>query len=101
MLNKTEYAFPTLFIPRQKSQASVSSNIADDVAIPDAMQADFSLADTISAIDRQYEDGPGAKDDVFDDVLPQAAEGMGSGINLPISFFFFILKQVRLQPENL
>ena len=43
------------------------------------MQADFSLADTISAIDRQYEDGHGPKDEVYDDVLPQAAEGMGSG----------------------
>ena len=58
----------------------MSSNLADDVAIPDAVQADYSLADTFSAFDKQYAEGNAPADGEYDDILPQAAEGMGSGM---------------------
>ncbi|XP_072173812.1 testis-expressed protein 9-like [Diadema setosum] len=81
---------------RPRSQASVSANLADDVAIPDSTQADFSLADTISAIDRQYEEGNPPSDAVFDDVLPQAAEGMGSEATIR-----FLKAKLRVMQEEL
>lgn len=81
---------------RPRSQASISANLADDVAIPDALQADFSLADTISALDKQYEEGNIPSDAVFDDVLPQAAEGMGSEATIR-----FLKAKLRVMQEEL
>ncbi|XP_003726002.2 testis-expressed protein 9 [Strongylocentrotus purpuratus] len=81
---------------RTKSQTSMSSNLADDVAIPDAVQADYSLADTFSAFDKQYAEGNPAAAGEYDDILPQAAEGMGSEATIR-----FLKAKLRVMQEEL
>lgn len=70
----------TICSRRPKSRAASAASAAEDVAIPRQGVADFSLGDTISNIERRVEaGGPADEFDGTDDVLPQAAEGMGSG----------------------
>ena len=75
---------------RRPKGRTASAGAFDDVAVPDAgmgqegagpsmgVANDFSLADTIQAIEGRLDDGT-LPADTLDDVLPQAAEGMGSG----------------------
>ncbi|PIK45906.1 putative testis-expressed sequence 9 protein [Apostichopus japonicus] len=82
---------------RPKSRATSAASAAEDVAIPRQGVADFSLGDTISNIERRVEAGGPAEDfDGMDDVLPQAAEGMGSEATIR-----FLKAKLRVMQEEL
>ena len=53
----------------------------DNVAIPNELPrgGDYSLTDTFNAIESRLDQGDAEMIDDDDDILPQAAEGMGSG----------------------
>ena len=64
-----------LFRPKSKSGRS---NLAGDVAVPEAFITDFSLKNTITNIEGQLDqDGTPHLDD--EDVMPSAAAEMGAG----------------------
>ncbi|XP_038058345.1 testis-expressed protein 9-like [Patiria miniata] len=89
--------------PRAKA---ASASAYDDVAIPDdgvghegagssmGVANDFSLADTIHAIEGRLDDGT-LPSDTLDDVLPQAAEGMGSEATIR-----FLKAKLRVMQEE-
>ncbi|XP_071789090.1 testis-expressed protein 9-like [Asterias amurensis] len=92
---------------RPKARAASASRF-EDVAIPDdvmggypgvgpssATSNDFSLTDTINAIEGRLDDGSlPAK--MLDDVLPQAAEGMGSEATIR-----FLKAKLRVMQEEM
>lgn len=72
---------------------SAKSNIADDVAVPDdTFMTDFknfSLQNTVANIEGQIDSGDLPLDE-DDDVLPQAAADMGTGVFCAWNYFTYI-----------
>ncbi|KAJ8035559.1 Testis-expressed protein 9 [Holothuria leucospilota] len=81
---------------RPKSRTLSAASAADDVAIPSQGAEAFSLGDTITDIERRVEDGAGETYGLMDDVLPQAAEGMGSEATIR-----FLKAKLRVMQEEL
>ncbi|XP_022088557.1 testis-expressed protein 9-like isoform X2 [Acanthaster planci] len=95
--------------PKAKTRSkarTTSAGAFDDVAVLDAgmglegagptvgVANDFSLADTIQAIEGRLDDGT-LPADTLDDVLPQAAEGMGSEATIR-----FLKAKLRVMQEE-
>ncbi|XP_070536820.1 testis-expressed protein 9-like [Ptychodera flava] len=70
---------------------SKASNISDDVAVPD-----LSLTQTITNIEGQIDSGQLHADDIDDDILPQAAQDMGTEATIR-----FLKAKLRVMQEEL
>lgn len=86
---------PTSAKSRQKSK----SNIADNVAVPETFMTDFkdfSIDNTVSNIEGRIERGDLSLNDTEDDVIPQAANDMGSEATIR-----FLKAKLRVMQEEM